>query len=50
MTVMSFLVKNFLVKKKCEMMRCRDAATTSFVAKVWGEIFTYFHAVALKSS
>jgi hypothetical protein len=41
------LVKN-LVKRKCETMRCRDAAASTFVAKVRGELFAHFHAVALK--
>jgi hypothetical protein len=30
------------------MVRCHDAAVSSFVAKVRGEVFLYFHAVAVK--
>jgi hypothetical protein len=35
-------------KRKCETVRC-DAAASSFVAKVRGEFFAHFHAVAVKS-
>jgi hypothetical protein len=42
---MLFLVKNFLVKKEVETVRCRDARASSFVAKVRGEVFSHFHAV-----
>jgi hypothetical protein len=40
----------FLVKKipGVEMVRFRDATATSFVAKVRGEVFAHFHAVAIK--
>jgi hypothetical protein len=30
------------------MVRCRDATASSFIAKVRGEVFEYFHAVAVK--
>jgi hypothetical protein len=30
------------------MVCCRDATASSFVAKVWGEFFAHFHAVAVK--
>jgi hypothetical protein len=42
---MLLLVKNFLVKKKFEMVRCRDETASSFVAKVWVEVFEYFKAL-----
>jgi hypothetical protein len=29
------------------MLRCRDATASSFVAKVRGEVFAHFHAVAV---
>jgi hypothetical protein len=45
---MLLLVKNFLVKRKCETVRCPDATASSFVAKVPGEVFAHFHAVAVK--
>jgi hypothetical protein len=35
-------------QRKCETLRCRDATASFFVAKVWGEIFAHFHAVAVK--
>jgi hypothetical protein len=35
-------------KRKCQTVRCRDATASSFVAKVRGEGFAYFHAVAVK--
>jgi hypothetical protein len=35
-------------KGKCESVRCRDATASSFVAKVRGEAFAHFHAVAVK--
>jgi hypothetical protein len=30
------------------MVRCRDAAASSFLAKVRAEIFAHIHAVAVK--
>jgi hypothetical protein len=42
------LVKNSLVKRKCEMAHCHYATASSFVTKVQGEDFTHFHAVAVK--
>jgi hypothetical protein len=39
--------KNPWWKRKCETVRCRDATGSSFVAKVRGEVFTHFHAVAV---
>jgi hypothetical protein len=44
-TVILSLVKNSVMKRKCET---NDATASSFVAKVWGEVFANFHAVALK--
>jgi hypothetical protein len=40
-TVMLFLLKNSLI---C----CHDATASSFVSKVWDEIFAHFHGVAIK--
>jgi hypothetical protein len=41
----------FLVKKiplwKGSVKCCPDTAASSFVAKVWGEVFSHFHAVAM---
>jgi hypothetical protein len=47
MTVMLFLVKNSLVKRKCEAVRCRDTTAGSLAAKVRGGVFQHFHAVAV---
>jgi hypothetical protein len=44
---MLFLIKNFLAKRKCEAVRCRDARASSFVAKIQGEVFSHFQAVAV---
>jgi hypothetical protein len=38
----------FLSKRECETVRCRDATARSFVAKIRGEVFAYFHAFAMK--
>jgi hypothetical protein len=46
--VIAFFVKNSLLKGKFETLRCRDATTSSFVTKVQGEVFSHFHAVAVK--
>jgi hypothetical protein len=35
-------------KRKCEAVRCHDAAASSFVAKVHVEVFACFHAVTVK--
>jgi hypothetical protein len=35
-------------KRMCETLRCRDETSSSFVAKVCGEVFAYFHSVTLK--
>jgi hypothetical protein len=35
-------------EKSCETMRSPDATASSFVAKVRGEVFAHFHAVAVK--
>jgi hypothetical protein len=35
-------------KMKCETMCCHGATASSFIAKVLGKSFTYFHAVAVK--
>jgi hypothetical protein len=43
-----FLVKNSLVKRKCKTVCCRDATASCFVAKVRDEVFSHFHAVAVK--
>jgi hypothetical protein len=48
MAAMLFLVKKFSGGKKSVRLRCRDATASSFVAKVWGEVFTHFQAVAIK--
>jgi hypothetical protein len=45
---MLFLVKNSMVKRKCETVRCHDAAASSFVTKVQGEVFAHFHKVTVK--
>jgi hypothetical protein len=42
------LVKNSMVRRKCKLVRCRDATVISFVAKFRGEIFAHFHAVTVK--
>jgi hypothetical protein len=43
-----FLVKYSLAKRKCEMVHCCGATTSSFVDKVWGEVFAHFHVVAIE--
>jgi hypothetical protein len=48
MTVILFFIINSLIKKKCEMAHCREATASSSVAKVMGEVFAYFHEVAIK--
>jgi hypothetical protein len=35
-------------KRTCQTVRCRDATASSFVAKVRGEVFAHFQAVAVK--
>jgi hypothetical protein len=35
-------------KRKCERELRHDAKATSFVAKVWGEVFTHFNAVTVQ--
>jgi hypothetical protein len=35
-------------KRKCGMVHCHDATVSYFVAKVWGEVFAHFYAVAVK--
>jgi hypothetical protein len=40
--------KKSLVKRKCETVCYHDATASSFVAKVQGEDFANFHAVAIK--
>jgi hypothetical protein len=37
-----------LQNRKCEMVCCRDATASSFVATVWDEIFAHFRAVTVK--
>jgi hypothetical protein len=32
----------------CEAVHCSDATARSFVAKVLGQVFAHFHAVAVK--
>jgi hypothetical protein len=39
--------ENVLMKRECEMARCRDA-TTSFFAKVRGEVFANSYTFAIK--
>jgi hypothetical protein len=46
--MMVFGKNNSLVKKKCEMVHCRDATSNSFFAKVRVKVFTHFHAVVVK--
>jgi hypothetical protein len=41
---MLFMAKKFLGN----MVHCRDEAARSFVAKVQGKVFKYFHAVGIK--
>jgi hypothetical protein len=41
--VVFFFAKNFLVKKECDTVRCRDAAASSFVAKVRGQVFAMWN-------
>jgi hypothetical protein len=38
------------MEKKCETVIVVMATASSFVAKVWGRVFTHFHAVAAKTS
>jgi hypothetical protein len=40
--------KKSQMKRKCEMVRCRNATASSFVAKVQGEVFARFHAIVVK--
>jgi hypothetical protein len=35
-------------KRNCETVRCHNATAISFIAKLWGEIFTHIHAFAIK--
>jgi hypothetical protein len=37
-----------LVKMKCEVVRCRDATTSVFVAKFGGEVFAHLNVVGVK--
>jgi hypothetical protein len=39
--------KKLTGEKECETVRCRDATASSLVAKVRGEVFAHFHAVAV---
>jgi hypothetical protein len=48
MTLILFLVKYSLVKRKCGTVSCLDATDSSFVAKVLGEVLANFYAVAIK--
>jgi hypothetical protein len=45
---MLFLVKKFPGDKGCETVGCHDATTSSFLAKVWGEVSAHFHTVTVK--
>jgi hypothetical protein len=36
------------LQRKCETVRCSDAAASSVIAKVRGEVFAHFQAVAVK--
>jgi hypothetical protein len=49
MTVILFLARSILVKKKCDTVPCRDATASFIVTKVRDEVFEHFHAVAAKS-
>jgi hypothetical protein len=40
--------KKFPCEKRSVRLHCRDATTSYFGTKVWGEPFTHFHAVAVK--
>jgi hypothetical protein len=40
--------KNSLVKRKCEMAHCHDAAASSFVTKVWGWSLSTFSCSCFK--
>jgi hypothetical protein len=35
-------------KRKCVRVHCHEATSISFFTKVWGEVFTHFHTVAVK--
>jgi hypothetical protein len=35
-------------EKKCETVCCHEATASSFITKVWVELFAHFHAVAVK--
>jgi hypothetical protein len=40
--------RQFLVKRKFEMLRCPDATANSFVANVRAEVFAHFRAVPIE--
>jgi hypothetical protein len=51
MIVIVFLVRNSLVKKEVETVRCYEAtAISSFVTKVWGEVLIDFSCSCCTSS
>jgi hypothetical protein len=35
-------------KRKCEIVCCCDSIASSFVVKIWGEVFTHFCALTVK--
>jgi hypothetical protein len=43
-----FWSKSIWWKRKCEAVQCHDAIASSFVAKVQGKVFSYFHAITVK--
>jgi hypothetical protein len=47
--VVLVLVKNSLVKEEVRERALSLCNTRFFVAKVWDEVFSHFHAVAIKS-
>jgi hypothetical protein len=47
-TVMLLLVNKFPgEKRKRKTVHCHDATASSFVTKVWGEVFSHLHAVTV---
>jgi hypothetical protein len=44
---MLFWTKHSPMKRRYETVLCREATVSSFVAKFRGEVFTYFHIVAV---
>jgi hypothetical protein len=42
------LVKNSLVKMKCQIVHCHDTTTSSFVTKGWCKVLACSHVVTIK--